>query len=177
MIRDDELRSMLWALFHNTISTNIIKGGDKINVIPSEVTAELDSRTIPGLSREEVLAEIKELVKDYNIEISPIYYSKGAEAEIDTELYQTIEKYLDQIMPGAKLVPFMMPGATDGRFMVDKGCTTYGFLPLPPKSIDELREMSKIPHGANERISIEGLKFAIKTLYQIVLEFCTDNHL
>ncbi len=76
-------------MFHNTISANIIRGGDKINVIPSEVTAELDSRTIPGLSREEVLAEI----------------------------------------------------------------------------INELREMSKIPHGANERISIEGLKFAIKTLY------------
>jgi acetylornithine deacetylase/succinyl-diaminopimelate desuccinylase-like protein len=38
------------SLLHNTISPTIIRGGDKITVIPSEVGVEMDGRLLPGYS-------------------------------------------------------------------------------------------------------------------------------
>jgi acetylornithine deacetylase/succinyl-diaminopimelate desuccinylase-like protein len=35
-------------VLHNTVNATIVRGGEKINVIPSEVTVELDARLLPG---------------------------------------------------------------------------------------------------------------------------------
>jgi hypothetical protein len=35
-------------VLHNTVNATIVRGGEKINVIPSEVTVELDGRLLPG---------------------------------------------------------------------------------------------------------------------------------
>ena len=36
------------AILHNTASPNIVRGGDKINVIPGQVEIEIDVRIVPG---------------------------------------------------------------------------------------------------------------------------------
>ena len=46
-------------LLHNTVSPTIVRGGDKINVIPGEVSVELDCRLLPGLSPPELFAELR----------------------------------------------------------------------------------------------------------------------
>jgi acetylornithine deacetylase/succinyl-diaminopimelate desuccinylase-like protein len=35
-------------IFHNTASLTMLRGSDKINVIPSEVAFEIDGRLLPG---------------------------------------------------------------------------------------------------------------------------------
>ena len=35
-------------VLHNTANATIVRGGEKINVIPSEVTVELDGRLLLG---------------------------------------------------------------------------------------------------------------------------------
>ena len=37
-------------MLHNTVSPTIVRGGDTINVIPSEITLELDGRLLPGFT-------------------------------------------------------------------------------------------------------------------------------
>ncbi|MDO9124287.1 MAG: M20/M25/M40 family metallo-hydrolase, partial [Deltaproteobacteria bacterium] len=46
------------AMLRNTISLTMLQGGSKANVIPSESTATLDCRLIPGTNKEEFLKEI-----------------------------------------------------------------------------------------------------------------------
>jgi acetylornithine deacetylase/succinyl-diaminopimelate desuccinylase-like protein len=49
-------------LLHNTINATIVRGGEKINVIPSKITVELDGRLLPGFSSDDMLTELRQLI-------------------------------------------------------------------------------------------------------------------
>src|SRR5215211_376112 len=46
-------------LLHNTVNATIVRGGDKINVVPAEATVELDGRLLPGFTAADRLAELR----------------------------------------------------------------------------------------------------------------------
>src|SRR5262249_30484046 len=48
-------------LLHSTAVPTIIRGGEKNNVIPSEITVELDGRILPGYTAADFLAELQAL--------------------------------------------------------------------------------------------------------------------
>jgi acetylornithine deacetylase/succinyl-diaminopimelate desuccinylase-like protein len=52
----------LSRVIRNTVSPTIVHGGDKINVIPSDVELQLDGRLLPGLTPEHLIAELRDLV-------------------------------------------------------------------------------------------------------------------
>ena len=43
-------------LLRNTVNATIVRGGDKINVVPSEVELELDGRALPGFAPDDLIA-------------------------------------------------------------------------------------------------------------------------
>ena len=44
-------------MFHNTASPTILRGGEKVNVVPSEIRVTLDGRMLPGMKPEHFVAE------------------------------------------------------------------------------------------------------------------------
>ena len=66
------------------------------------------------------------------------------------------------------MVPLLLPGATDSRFLRDKGIITYDFCPF---RLTE-KEMLRV-HGNNERVALENLKFGMKMLVEILKEIAT----
>ena len=46
---------LLEPLFHNTVNATIVQGGNKVNVIPSKITVELDGRLLPGFGPDEFI--------------------------------------------------------------------------------------------------------------------------
>ena len=52
---------MFDALLHNTANVTRVRGGDKENVVPGEVTALLDCRLVPGQEPADVIAELEAL--------------------------------------------------------------------------------------------------------------------
>ncbi len=48
-------------LLHNTASATVLAGGEKINVIPGEVSLEIDCRLLPGFTPQDVFAELRKL--------------------------------------------------------------------------------------------------------------------
>ena len=57
-----DISQYLDPLFHNTINATIVRGGEKINVIPSEITVELDGRLLPGFSSDDILTELRQVI-------------------------------------------------------------------------------------------------------------------
>ena len=51
----------LEPLFRHTANATIINGGEKANVIPSEVTVNLDCRMLPGYDAEDLLGELQDI--------------------------------------------------------------------------------------------------------------------
>ncbi len=156
------------AMVRNTISLNVLQGGSKVNVIPSEAIANLDCRLIPGSSKEDFLREVKKRLGE-EVEVEIIAESQShPPSPFDTDLYRAIERFASRNDPGCPVVPLLLPGATDGRFLRDRGVITYDFCPF---RLTEEENMSM--HGNNERISIENLRFGIRMMVEAIKEVAT----
>ena len=153
-------------LLHNTVSATILHGSDKINVIPSEVSVELDGRLLPACRPDDMVAELRQIV-DNQIEFEIIRYDPGP-SEPDMGLFETLTDILREADPDGIAVPLLLSGVTDGRFFSRLGIQTYGFLPmLLPKDFN----FSQSIHAADERIPVEAVDFGANAIYKLLQRF------
>jgi len=152
------------AILHNTASPTILHGSDKINVIPSEVSVELDVRMLPGYTPEDIVAELCQIVGD-DVELV-VTDRQPARAETGMRLFDTLSGILRESDPDGVPVPFLLPGTTDARHFARLGIETYGFIPmLLPEGLPETA------HGANERIPASALHFGVDAMYKLLQQF------
>jgi acetylornithine deacetylase/succinyl-diaminopimelate desuccinylase-like protein len=153
-------------LLHNTVSATVLRGSDTINVIPSEISVDLDGRLLPGFGPEDLIAELRNLIGN-EIELDIIRFDPGP-AEPDMGLFSTLAEILCNADPDAIPVPLLLSGVTDAQSFSRLGIQTYGFLPmLLPKDIN----FSQMIHGANERIPVEALDFGTKAIYKLLRQY------
>jgi acetylornithine deacetylase/succinyl-diaminopimelate desuccinylase-like protein len=156
------------AMVRNTVVLTVLQGGTKANVIPSESSATFDCRLIPGTSKEDFLKEIKRRLGD-GVEIKALAESQSVQpSSLDTDLYKAIQKFAIQNDPNCLVVPLLLPGATDSRFLRNKGIIAYDFCPFRVAEKDLLRV-----HGNNERVALDNLKFGTRMLVEILKEIST----
>src|ERR1041385_4765235 len=62
--RDVEQTIGLNALLRNTASPTVLRGGSKVNVIPSSASVQIDGRMIPGQSVSDFIREIQAVARD-----------------------------------------------------------------------------------------------------------------
>ncbi|OPX91745.1 M20/M25/M40 family metallo-hydrolase [Pelotomaculum sp. PtaB.Bin117] len=162
----DESWQFLDPLLHNTVNATIVHGGHKINVIPSEISLQLDGRLLPGCTPEDMVRELREITGG-QFEFELIQH--GADpGEPDMGLFDTLAEILRKADPGCYPVPLLLSGCTDGHFFSQLGIQTYGYMPmnLPPEI-----EVSKLIHAADERIPVEALTFGAEAIYQVLQRF------
>jgi acetylornithine deacetylase/succinyl-diaminopimelate desuccinylase-like protein len=151
----------LEPMLRNTVNATIVRGGEKINVIPSEITLELDGRLLPGFKPDDMMAELRKLISR-EVELELVRHDPGP-AEPDMGLFDMLAGILREADPGAHPFPTLLPGVTDGRHFSRLGIQTYGFTPMnSPQGVDLLQ----LAHGANERIPIESLDFGTDAIYK-----------
>jgi acetylornithine deacetylase/succinyl-diaminopimelate desuccinylase-like protein len=153
-------------LLHNTVSATIVGGGEKVNVIPDSITLSLDGRLLPGFGPEQLFAELRALA-GIEMELEIVRHDAVAAAP-DLALFDTLAGTLRELDPGAKPIPMLLPGVTDGRFFSQLGIQTYGFLPmqLPP----ELPFMQLI-HAADERLPADAVEFGTTAIGRVLERF------
>ncbi len=153
------------AMVRDTIALTVLQGGSKANVIPSEASAILDCRLIPGTSKEEFLEEIRKRLKD-EVQINILSESRSIlPSSLDTDLFEAIQKFASKNDPGCPVVPLLLPGATDSRFLREMGMIVYDFCPFRLTEKELLRA-----HGNNERIALSNLLFAMRAMVEIIKE-------
>jgi acetylornithine deacetylase/succinyl-diaminopimelate desuccinylase-like protein len=153
-------------LFHNTVCATGLRGSNKVNVIPSAVSVELDGRLLPGYQPEDLIRELHEIV-GREVELEVVHYEPGP-AEPDMGLFDTLGKILCEADPEGVPVPLLMSGASDGRVFSRLGIQTYGFLPMQlPENFNFVQTI----HGADERIPVEAIAFGTNAIYQVLQRF------
>jgi acetylornithine deacetylase/succinyl-diaminopimelate desuccinylase-like protein len=151
----------------NTVSPTIVRAGYKDNVIPGEATVILDGRTLPGDDEQTFLRELREIVgPEPTLEI--IKSAPPAEASFDTPLFRLLRSRTEAADPGARAIPWMLPGATDSKFYTQLGATCYGFAPV---RLDPKTPFGALYHGNDERMPIEGLLWGLRLYADVVLTF------
>ena len=153
-------------LLHNTVSPTVLHGSDKVNVIPAEVSVELDVRLLPGYGSDDALAELRSIAGD-GVEFEAAR-SEAAPAAPDMSLFDTLGGVLREADPEGIPVPLLLSGATDGRFFSRLGIQTYGYLPM---RLPEGFDFTGTIHAANERVPVEAVRFGADAIYGLLQRF------
>ena len=154
-----ERGTLLNPLLHHTATPTIVRAGEKINVLPSQVTLELDGRLLPCYTPDDLLSEVRGLLGEA-IELEVTEHDPGP-GELDMGLYDTLADILREADPEGIPMPYLLSGVTDARFFARLGIHTYGFLPM-----DLPGELIGTIHSANERIPVETVEFGTNALYE-----------
>ena len=151
----------------SSISPNIIQGGYRINVIPSEAKATLDVRLISGQDPEAFLNEVRKVVNDPAIRVEWIKRDvrpATPSARLDSEVFKVLESAFARHYDSAVL-PTMSTGATDMAYLRAKGIQCYGVGPAldiedGPKGFGA--------HSDQERILESELHKFVRFHYEVV---------
>ena len=159
----------LHSTLRTSISPNIIKGGYRLNVIPSEAEATLDVRALPDEDIPRLLEELRKVINDPAVDVRKVERDTrpGARpSRLDTEAFKTVEAATKRLY-GVPTLPVMSTGATDMSYLRARGVECYGVGPMldsedGPKGFGA--------HSDQERILEEALYRFVRFHYEIVAE-------
>jgi acetylornithine deacetylase/succinyl-diaminopimelate desuccinylase-like protein len=157
------------ALLSNTASATIVRAGNKINVIPGVAEFEIDGRTLPGQTTEDLVRELHHVLGD-TVQLEVLDSAPPVVTEpVDSPVYDAIVHAVAVHEPDGVVVPYMLPGFTDAKFFTKMGARWYGFSPVKLERASGLR-FADMFHGRDERIPVEGLAWGTDVLDAVVRE-------
>ncbi len=151
------------ASLQTTTNPTVLHAGYKHNVIPDSAEALIDVRALPG-EQELVRSQLQEIVGD-DIEIEYLTSGIGFEVPFEGEAIEAMKAVLEKHDPGAKVLPYLLSGGTDNKWLSMLGITGYGFVPLRlPKDLD----FPGMFHGVDERVPLDALDFGHRVLVDLL---------
>jgi len=156
------------SMLRTSISPNMITGGYRVNVIPSQAEATLDVRALPDEDISHLLAEIGKVINDPAVEVTKVErLTRPATkpSRLDTEAFRLTEEAVKRHY-GVVTLPTMSTGATDMSFLRARGVECYGIGPM--------RDVEDGPkgfgaHSDQERILEEALHKFVRFHWDIVV--------
>ena len=155
------------SMIRTSISPNIIQGGYRVNIIPSEARATLDVRTHPDDNPEQLLAEVRKVVNDPAVEVTwgqrdvrPSANSAELDSEAFTAIEAAIKKHYDTVT-----LPTMSTGATDMAYLRARGIQCFG---VGPATDAEDGAKGFGAHSDQERILESELYRFVRFHYELV---------
>jgi acetylornithine deacetylase/succinyl-diaminopimelate desuccinylase-like protein len=177
-LSDEELEELIAALsggtriqhmLRNTFVPTMVHAGLGQNVIPPLCEAHVDCRTVPGVTSDDLLEELRQVIDDDEIELELVKSSTGTESPIEGEMFDAIEEAVRAERPEALVVPYLTAGGTDCKHFRPRGIVCYGHIPF---ELDD-KEAEGI-HGVDERVSVEDLERGLRILLRFVMNMCAD---
>jgi acetylornithine deacetylase/succinyl-diaminopimelate desuccinylase-like protein len=148
---------MLGAVIRNTTNPTMLGAGYKVNVVPTEATAHVDGRFLPGYE-DEFFATLAELCGEH-IDVEYVSHQPPWEMPYDGDLVAAIERSILAEDPDALVAPYLMSGGTDAKHFIKLGMRSYGFAPLRlPGDLD----FTALFHGIDERVPVDALEFGAR---------------
>src|SRR5690606_8960145 len=144
------------ALLSNTAAATVVRAGAKTNVIPGVAEFEIDGRTLPGQTDEDLLRELRAVLGE-GVELEIIKSAPPVVTEpVESPVFEIIKRQVESREPGAVVVPYMIPGFTDAKYFTRMGARWYGFSPVKIEKASGIR-FADMFHGHDERVPVAGL--------------------
>jgi acetylornithine deacetylase/succinyl-diaminopimelate desuccinylase-like protein len=118
-------------MLRSSISPTMVQAGYRVNVIPSEVKATLDVRTLPDQDPNAFLEMVKQAINDPAVDVAWAARDtrpNAPPARLDSEVFRAIEANASKHY-GAIVLPTLLTGATDMAYLRAKGMQCYGIGP------------------------------------------------
>jgi acetylornithine deacetylase/succinyl-diaminopimelate desuccinylase-like protein len=159
------------ALLSNTASATVVRAGNKTNVIPGLAEFEIDGRTLPGQTDEDLLRELRAILGP-DVELEVMKSAPPVVTEpVASPLYDIIARQIRAREPDAVVLPYMIPGFTDAKYFTQTGARWYGFSPVKIEKSAGIK-FADMFHGHDERVPVAGLGWGVEVLDAVVREWC-----
>lgn len=167
---DHRLAMVAHACTHMTFSPNVVHGGVKTNVIPDVVDIDVDVRTLPGETADDVDRYLREAIGDLTdaVEVSVIEDGTATASPIDTPMWAALQRAVRTAYPDATLVPRLTAGGTDARFYRERGTVAYG-TGLFSRGVTAEQFATRF-HGHDERVDVESLDLTTRLWADVVTD-------
>src|SRR5436190_10379665 len=116
------------SMLRTSASPNIITGGYRFNVIPSQAMATVDVRLLPDENQDAFLEQVRTIVNDPAVEVrypTAAIRPPALEARLNSEAFTAIEAAMTRVYQTVTL-PTMSTGATDMAQLRQKGVQCFG---------------------------------------------------
>jgi acetylornithine deacetylase/succinyl-diaminopimelate desuccinylase-like protein len=150
-----------------------LEAGHANNALPQMARANVNCRIAPGHSAEDIRVKLVEILADPKITVKYV----GAIGEVTEhgtdrqsyappplrpDVFQPLEKVVNQMWPGVPVIPTMSTGASDGVYTNAAGLPTYG---ISGTTID--RDDVRA-HGKDERLGVESYYKGVDFYYRFL---------
>jgi acetylornithine deacetylase/succinyl-diaminopimelate desuccinylase-like protein len=150
-------------LFLDTVQVTVLRGGERINVVPERSAALLDIRLLPDTDAAAFLANVKSrLGQGFEVKVL-VTSPPSPPSPASGRLYGAMERVL---RPDGPVVPTFIAGFTDSRFFRERGIPAYGLSPFKL-----LPDDSKGIHSTDEHIPLAEIDRGVERLRKILLAY------
>jgi len=167
------IASHLYSCTHATFSPNVahMPPAQKTNVIPDDVTIEVDIRTLPGETSEDVDRHLREALGDLAdaVEMETFSQYTSTMSPTTTPLWDSVQSAVSRPFPTAEIAPHLIVGFTDSRIYREMGAVAYGAGLFSP-SLDAMAYSDRF-HGNDERIDIESMALSTQFFIDVARDF------
>ncbi len=152
------------AILRNTVTITVLKGSTNTNVIPAEASAELDVRLLPGQRPEDFLAQLRAVMQDSTVEITPLSRLRAARSSpVNGPVMDALTAAVAAMDPGTLILPKMLTGFTDSYDYRAIGIDSYGI-----ESWRTTEAVAATTHGNDERVPLPEIRYGVEFYYRIV---------
>ena len=161
MLRGDVVMN---SVIGTTCVPTMVDGGHAPNALPQKATANVNCRIFPGVSVEDVQAQLATVVANPNIAmkvlgapvVSPV-------SELRPDIERAIAQSIHKRQPGVTISPYLESGGTDGLIYRSAGIPTWATSGIFIKP-DEM-----FAHGLNERIPVASFYAGVDHIHDLAV--------
>lgn len=152
------------AMLRTTCVATQLSAGHAPNALPQRARANINCRIFPGVSVEEIRAQLVKIVDDpaVTVSIPEVRGPVAQPAPLTPAILGPVKQVAHELWPGVPVVPALEPGASDAQFMNAAGIPTYG---LDGIFVDP--DYGHI-HGLNERVRVRSVMEGRTFLYRLI---------
>ena len=146
---------------HVTVNFGTIQGGVKRNVVADTAMAELDVRVPIGVSHEEVMAKVDEIIKKSGLTGITATYDNprgGNYVSVNDPIVATVKECIKELL-GIDMITAYQWASSDTRYFREAGISTIQYGPSNTEGI----------HNYNETVNVSDIITASKVYAAIIL--------
>jgi acetylornithine deacetylase/succinyl-diaminopimelate desuccinylase-like protein len=145
------------ALLRTTCTATRLEGGHADNALPQTARATVNCRILPGEPIDAVDGTLNAVLADPRIRVTRKREPTASPpSPLRPEILEPIQAIVEEMWPGATVVPVMSTGATDGLYVRNGGIPVYGAGAI----FDDSQEARA--HGRDERVSVKRFYEALE---------------
>jgi acetylornithine deacetylase/succinyl-diaminopimelate desuccinylase-like protein len=153
-----------------TCVVTMLRAGHAENALPQSATATVNCRIFPGVSVDQIEAELRKVVANEEAEFELLGDpTESPISETRADVLAAVGKAVHARYPGLQLITYMSSGGTDAMHFRGAGVPTWGVGSI------FMNPDEKFAHGLNERVPIKAFYDAIDHWSIIIRELAGDG--